>query len=224
MSGGRTAALDDRVLPAWLRLLLTCAWLALAGCGPSPPLAPLTAGSSVLAFGDSITFGTGAAPGDDYPARLAAISGWQVHNAGIPGETADEARGRIGAAIAEARPALVIVESGGNDFLRRRPEAAVKEDLRAIVAAIRASGAQVVLLAVPKFSLLGAATGRLPDSPIYAELAKEEKLPLIAGVLAETLSDPRLKADPVHPNADGYRKLADGVAEQLRRAGLLKKP
>ena len=47
---------------------------------------------------------------------------------------------------------------------------------------------------------------------------------LIAGVLAETLSDPRLKADPVHPNADGYRKLADGVAEQLRRAGLLKKP
>lgn len=223
MSGGR-AALGDRLLAAWLRLLLTFALLALVGCSQAPPLAPLPAGSNVLAFGDSITFGTGAAAGEDYPGRLAAISGWRVANAGVPGETAEEARGRIGAAIAEARPALVIVESGGNDFLRRRPEAAVKEDLRAIVAAIRASGAQVVLLAVPKFSLLGAATGRLPDSPIYAELAKEEKLPLIAGVLAETLSDARLKADPVHPNGDGYRKLADGVAAQLRRAGLLKKP
>lgn len=217
----RQQALPDGVLAAWRRLLLSFAVLALLGCSQSTPLAPLPAGSRVLAFGDSITFGTGAAVGDDYPHHLAARSGWQVHNAGIPGETAATARGRIDAAIAETRPALVIVEMGGNDFLRRRPEAAVKDDLRAIVASIRASGAQVVLVAVPKFSLLGAATGRLPDSPIYAELAKEEKLPLVAGVLAETLSDPALKADPIHPNADGYRKLADGIAEQLQRAGLL---
>jgi acyl-CoA thioesterase-1 len=119
---------------------------------------------------------------------------------------------------------LVIVEIGGNDFLRRRPEAAVKEDLRAIIAAIRHSGAQVVLVAVPKLSLIGVATGKLPDSTIYAELAGEERLPLVAGVLAAVLSDPALKADAIHPNADGYRKLAEGITEQLQATGLLKKP
>ena len=118
----------------------------------------------------------------------------------------------------------MIVELGGNDFLRRRPEKAVKDDLRAIVAAIRQSGVPVVLVAVPKLSLIGVATGRLPDSTIYAELAREEKLPVVEGVLAAVLSDPALKADPIHPNASGYRKLAEGVAEQLSRAGLLKKP
>ena len=207
-----------------LRLLLWLAFTLLAGCQDSPRLAALPAGSSVLAFGNSITFGTGANPAEDYPSRLATSSGWQVHNAGLPGDTAAAARDRIRDQLGATRPALVIVEIGGNDFLRRRPEAAVKEDLRAIIAAIRQSGAQVVLVAVPKLSLIGVATGKLPDSTIYAELAGEEKLPLVAGVLAAILSDPELKADAIHPNAGGYRKLAEGIAEQLQATGLLKKP
>lgn len=222
MSGAHSPCPQREALARLRLLLLTI--VMLAGCARSTQLTPLPAGSAVLAFGNSITYGSGAAPGDDYPGHLAAISGWQVRNAGIPGETAEEARGRIGTVLAQTRPALVIVESGGNDFLRRRREAMVKEDLRAIVASIRAAGAQVVLVAVPKFSLLGAATGRLPDSPIYAELAREEKLPLVEGVLAAILSDPALKADPIHPNAGGYNKLAEGVAEQLTHVGLLKKP
>ncbi len=207
-----------------LRLLLWLTFTLLAGCHDSPRLTALPAGSSVLAFGNSITFGTGANPAEDYPSRLAASSGWQVHNAGIPGDTAAAARDRIRDKLDAARPALVIVEIGGNDFLRRRPEAAVKEDLRAIISAIRQSGAQVVLVAVPKLSLMGVATGKLPDSTIYAELASEEKLPLVAGVLAAILSDPELKADAIHPNTDGYRKLAEGIAERLQDTGLLKKP
>lgn len=206
-----------------LRLLLVAIFL-LAGCHDAPRLAALPAGSAVLAFGDSITFGTGANPGEDYPSRLAARSGWQVHNAGIPGDTAEAARDRVRQALAEVRPALVIVEIGGNDFLRRRPEALVKEDLRAIVAAIRQSGAQVVLIAVPRLSLIGAAVGKLPDSKIYGELANEEKLPLVDGVLAAILADPALKADPIHPNGMGYRRMAEGIAEHLSQAGLLSKP
>lgn len=204
------------------RRLLLAAIVLLVGCHDPARRAALPPQSTVLAFGDSITFGSGAAAGDDYPARLAALSGWQVHNAGIPGETAEAARERIRATIAETRPALVIVELGGNDFLGRRPEAAVKNDLRAIIAAIRAADLPIVLIAVPRLSLLGAATGRLPDSPIYAELASEEKLLLVDGVLAAILSDPALKTDPIHPNAEGYGKLAQGVADRLTSAGLLK--
>ena len=207
-----------------LRLLALTLAVALVGCGDATPLTAVPAGSVVLAFGNSITFGTGAAgPGEAYPTQLAALSGWQVVNAGIPGDTAAAARERIDGILEVTRPALVIVELGGNDFLRRRPEAAVKEDLRAIVTAIKRSGAQVVLVAVPKFSLLGAVTGRLPDSTIYAELASEEQLLLIEGTLADVLSDAELKTDPIHPNAKGYRQLAAGIAEQLHRAGLLDK-
>jgi acyl-CoA thioesterase-1 len=83
---------------------------------------------------------------------------------------------------------------------------------------------QVVLVAVPKLSLIGAVTGKLPDAAIYAELASEQKLPLVDGVLASILSDTTLKADPIHPNATGYRKLAEGIADRLIRAGLLNKP
>ncbi|WP_287695061.1 GDSL-type esterase/lipase family protein [Accumulibacter sp.] len=209
---------------AIIRLLLLLALACLAGCGKAPRLAALPAGSPVLAFGDSITHGTGAGPGEDYPSHLAASSGWRVHNAGVPGDTAATARERIDDTLQATRPRLVIVELGGNDFLRRRPEAEVKEDLRAIVRASRQADAEVVLVAVPRLSLLGAVSGQLPDAKLYAELASEEKLPLLPGVVASILSDPKLKADPIHPNAAGYRQMASEIATQLRHTGLLGKP
>lgn len=56
---------------------------------------------------------------------------------------------------------------------------------------------------------------------IYETLATEEKLPLVANVFADVLSDPALKADAIHPNAHGYRRLAEGIATALRETGLL---
>lgn len=206
-------------LPRGILLLLVLA--CLAGCGKAPRLAALPAGSVVLAFGDSVTHGTGAAPGEDYPARLALLTGWDVRNHGVPGDTAQAARARIAAALEETQPALVLLEIGGNDFLRQRKESQVREDIRAILATVRAQRIPVVLIAVPGFSPLGAAVGRLSDSPIYETLATEEKLPLVANVFADVLSDPALKADAIHPNAHGYRRLAEGIATALRETGLL---
>lgn len=202
-------------------ILLLLVLLCLAGCSETPRLAALPAGSVVLAFGDSVTHGTGAAPGEDYPARLAVLTGWDVRNHGVPGDTAQAARARIAAALEETQPALVLLEIGGNDFLRQRKESQVREDIRAILAAVRAQRIPVVLIAVPGFSPLGAAVGRLSDSPIYETLAAEEKLPLVANVFTDVLSNPALKADAIHPNAHGYRRLAEGIAAALRETGLL---
>jgi acyl-CoA hydrolase len=204
-------------------LFLILAALLFAACGGGKKAQPLPAGSAVLAFGDSVTHGTGAAPGEDYPTRLAAITGWAIVNAGVPGDTAEAAKGRLAGALEQARPELVIVELGGNDFLRRRPEKQIKEDLRRILAQVRAANIPVVLVAVPRFSLIGAAVGALPDAELYEELAEEEKVPLVPKVFARILSDPGLKADQIHPNAEGYRQLAEGIADGLRRAGYLAK-
>lgn len=198
--------------------------VALSACGDAPRFDPLPAGATVLAFGDSVTYGTGAGRGEDYPSRLAALTGWQVRNAGIPGDTAREATARIADALAETGAALAIIELGGNDFLRRRAGADVKEDLRAIIRSTRAAGAIPVLVGVPQASVLGAATGRLRDSPIYAELAEEEQVLLIDGAFADVLSDAALRADPIHPNAEGYRILAGKIADALGRAGLWAPP
>lgn len=207
------------------RLILLCLVTVLAACSEPPPrFAPLPPGTPVLAFGDSVTHGTGAGRGEDFPALLEASTGWRIVNAGIPGDRADTARRRIDEALASARPDLVLIKLGGNDFLARRPHADVKEDLRALIHRVRASGAQPVLVAVPALSPLGAALGRLRDAGLYAELAREEDVPLVADVFSEVLSDGDLRADPVHPNAAGYRRLAQGIARSLRSHGLLPAP
>ncbi|HEX6995227.1 MAG TPA: GDSL-type esterase/lipase family protein [Gammaproteobacteria bacterium] len=194
---------------------------ALSACGDSLMFEPLPAGTVVLAFGDSVTYGTGARQGEDYPSRLAELTGWHVRNAGVPGDTAREATERIADAIADTGAAIAIIELGGNDFLQRRSAADVKEDLRTIVRSARDAGVLPVLVSVPQLSVLGAVTGRLSDSPIYAELAAEEGVLLIEDVFAGVLSDVALRSDPIHPNAEGYRVLAARIAEELERAGLL---
>lgn len=190
-------------------------------CGRSKRPDPLRAGSAVLAFGDSVTFGSGAAPGEDWPSRLAEATGWQIRNAGVPGDTAQAARERLPALLAGERPALVIIELGGNDFLRRRPQAAVKEDLRQLIRTAAASGARVALVAVPELSLLGAVSGRPSDAPIYRELGKEETVPVIADVFASILARPEWCADRIHPNAEGYRQMAAGIQRELQKLGWL---
>ena len=111
--------------------------VVLGACGKPPKLPTIERGATVLAFGDSVTFGTGAAPGEDWPTLLARQTGWQIENAGIAGDTAEAGKRRFPALLEQHQPALVIIEIGGNDFLRRRDPKAVKEDLRGMIRAAR---------------------------------------------------------------------------------------
>ncbi|HZX32581.1 MAG TPA: GDSL-type esterase/lipase family protein, partial [Rhodocyclaceae bacterium] len=192
----------------------------LTACGRSAKLPPIPTGSIVLAFGDSVTYGTGASPGEDWPTLLGGMTGWRMVNGGVPGDTAEAGKARIGPLLAEHRPALVIVEIGGNDFLRHRPQKAVKEDIRQILSTVRASGAAAVFVAVPELSVMGAVTRRLSDADLYAELGKEEKVPVISDVFAGILGQPELCSDQIHPNARGYRQMAEGIDAALRKIGL----
>ena len=201
------------LVPLWATLLVAC--------GAEPRYSALPADSVVLAFGDSVTHGTGAAEGQDYPRYLAELSGWRVINAGVPGDTAQAARERLPGLLRAHQPDLVIVELGGNDFLRKRPDDAVREDLRAMLTLVREQGALPVLVAVPRLSLLRASVGALSDAPLYADLAESENVLLVPEVFADILSEESLRADAIHPNAAGYRQLAEGIAEALRKAGLL---
>lgn len=195
--------------------------LLLLGCAERDQYEPLPTDAVILAFGDSVTAGAGAGNGVDYPTRLAQLTGLTVINGGVSGDTAREAGKRLGPLLARHEPALVIVELGGNDFLRQTQSARVKGYLHAIISEARAAGAVVALVAVPRLSLLRASVGALKDSPIYAELAGEEGVILIPDTFSEILSDTGLRADEIHPNAQGYARLAQGVRAALAEAGLL---
>ncbi len=187
----------------------------LAACDRAPTLPKLSPHDVILAFGDSLTHGTGASDDTAYPAVLAALSGRTVINAGVPGDTTTTALQRLPDVLAEYKPRLVLLCLGGNDMLKKQPEATTENNLRLLVQTIRSSGAEVVLIAVPEPKLFGGA----PD--FYARVADDMKLPLEDDVFNEVLKDNRLKADPIHANAAGYRVVAERLAELLRETGAL---
>ena len=194
---------------------------ALAGCGRSQGKAqPVPAGITVLALGDSLTYGTGASAETSYPTVLAELTGWNVVNAGVPGDTSAQALARLPALLAEHRPKLVIVSIGGNDFLRKLPESDTRANVHAACKLALESGAQVLLVAVPR-ATVAAALGQMTDHALYAEVAKDLNIPLQREGWGEVLAQAELRSDQVHANAKGYAQFARSVQGTAAAAGLL---
>ena len=193
--------------------LLALALLATAGCGKQPRLQPLAQDAVVLAFGDSLTYGTGADERDSYPAQLALLIGRTVARAGVPGEISGDGLKRLPEALDEHQPRLLILCHGGNDFLRRLSRQQVAANVRAMIRLAKERGVEVVLIGTPEPGLAVSA----PE--FYAEIARELRVPYEDGVIGQILRDSALKSDPIHPNARGYRLIAERLAGLLKKAG-----
>ena len=195
--------------------------VTLAGCGRDKKTAqPVPPGSTVLALGDSLTFGTGASAETSYPTVLAGLTGWNVVNAGVSGDTSAQALARLPALLAEHQPKLVIVSIGGNDFLRKLPESDTRAHVHAICKQSLDAGAQVLLVAVPR-ATVAAALGQMTDHALYAEVSKDLKIPLQREAWGEVLAQPDLRADAVHANARGYAQFARSVQGTAAAVGQL---
>ena len=190
---------------------------ALTACSKTAPHAALPAGSTILALGDSLTAGYAADAEAAYPAVLASLTGSQIINGGVSGNTSAQALARL-PALMRRQPQLVLVSIGGNDFLRKVPEADTRSNIRQIVQQIKAAGVPAVLVAVPYFTT-GALFGRLSEHPMYEELAAELNVPLFKGAWAEVLGNKKLKSDQIHANAQGYRVFAEKMWAFLKQQG-----
>jgi acyl-CoA thioesterase-1 len=203
---------------AYLRALAIAlsfsALAALAACGEKPPqLSRLGLEDVVLAFGDSLTYGTGAETAESYPVVLAQLIGRKVIGAGVPGETTSEGLERLPAVLEEVKPRLLLLCMGGNDMLRKMDFPGIESNLRAMVQLAKARGVSVVLIGVPTPELFGA------PPEFYDRIARELSLPLDKKSLNDILFDRSLKSDMVHPNAAGYRRFAQALADLLHKAG-----
>ena len=115
----------------------------------------------------------------------------------------------LAAALLAAAPALAQQET-----LLRLSETA-ERNVRAMVRLAKDRGIDVVLLGTPEPGLT------VSPPAFYEAIAEEFGVPYEGGVIGEVLRDASLKADPIHPNARGYRIIAERVAEALRRSGAL---
>ena len=194
----------------------------LVSCGKSvEKYAAIPQGATVLILGDSLSYGTGANAGEDYPSLLAKTTAWKIINEGVPGDTTAGGLERLPALIQQHQPKLLIVELGGNDFLHKVPQTKIIANLKAILANAKAAGVPTALVAIPEVSALRAAIGNLQDHPLYEKLAQETATPLITEVFSAVLSDNVLKADQIHPNAKGYVEVGKIMDEKLKELGFL---
>ena len=201
------------------QFLIGSAILALAACSKRRNRAQaLPQGSTVLALGDSLTYGYGAAPAAAYPVQLATLTGWKVINGGVSGDTTADALARL-PELMRQQPKLVIISIGGNDFLRKLPESTTRANIGKIIQTVQAANIPAVLVAIPHFTV-GALFGKLSDHPLYQEIAEQYRIPLLSGAWSEILGDKDLKSDQIHANAEGYRKFAELLKAFLEEQGL----
>jgi lysophospholipase L1-like esterase len=190
--------------------------LFLASCSADVPVLPrLGPDDAILAFGDSLTYGTGAGAEESYPRVLSVLIGKPVIASGVPGETTAGGLDRIDEVLEEHQPKLLLLCLGGNDMLRKVSASTIEANLRSMVEIARARGVEVVLVAVPEPVLFGG------NANFYRAIADDFSLPLENEALNDILRDNSLKSDQIHPNAEGYRRLAHALAELLREAGAI---
>ena len=169
---------------------------------------------SILAFGDSLTYGFGASPQESYPALLSNKIGLKVINAGMNGDTSEEGLRRLAPYLEDPSVKLMILFFGGNDILQKKSMTALKANLKSMTGMAKAENIDVLLVSVPNITPF-----RLSALELYEETAEEEEVPLLSGMLAEILSDPSLKSDQIHPNTQGYSVMAEKIFESLKDQG-----
>ena len=171
----------------------------------------LTPEDTILAFGDSLTYGYNVQPAQSYPALISQWTSIEVINAGIPTETSEDGLRRLPALLEDSSIKLMILCFGGNDIIQKSSMATLKSNLKTMIQMAKKKDMDVLLIAVPNINLFG-----LSPLTLYEEVAEEENIPLVSGLLVEILSKPSLKSDQIHPNALGYKQMAEKIYESLR--------
>ena len=177
---------------------------------------PLNPQDTILAFGDSLTYGYNAKPNESYPAVLSRLSGHKVINAGISAESSHDGLKRLPALLEDESIKLMILFFGGNDIMQGLSVESLKSNLKTMIHMAKKKNIEVLLISVPNLSLFG-----LSPLALYEEVADEENVPLLSGMLADINSKPSLKSDQIHPNALGYKIMAEKIYEKLKELNII---
>ena len=201
---------------AWFRLLLCAALAAFVPLAHGQDRRPV-----LLVVGDSVSAGYGLSNGQgwvDLLSKKLAAEGYKyrVVNASISGDTTAGGRARLPALLAQHKPAVVIVELGGNDALRGGKLATTRENLDAMVAASQGAGAKVLVVGMEIPPNYGPQYAR-EFKDAFASVAGARKVPLVPSFFAGFGEDlTYFQADRIHPTAQAQARLLDNAWPQLQ--------
>jgi acyl-CoA thioesterase I len=196
----------------WRFLAALLLLLTLAAAAPTRTI--LVVGDSLsAAYNIDLNAGWVALLGDRLAERKLS---YQVVNASISGDTTAGGLARLPRLLNQHRPAIVIIELGGNDGLRGVSPAEAKHNLHAMIAQAKSAGAKVLLLGIrlpPNYGIRY--TERFQR--LYRELAAETGVPFVPFLLEGVATDTALmQADGIHPNAAAQGRVLDNVWERLQ--------
>ena len=166
-------------------------------------------GVTIVAFGDSLTYGKGAARDQTYPAVLAELTGKNIVNLGLNGDTAAAAPHRL-PQVLEHRPYMVLIEFGGNDFMRGAAFEQTLASISQIIDEVQAAGAVAVVVDTGGYYAME------KYSKAYKKLAREKGAVFVPGILDGIFGKKDLMSDQIHPNAAGYKIVAERVYKEIK--------
>ena len=187
----------------------------IASCSDNAKLKALDVNSTILAFGDSLTYGTGTSRNKAYPAVLERLINRRVINAGVPGEISKNGLARLPGLLEKHHPRLIIICHGGNDILRKLDLAKTRNNIQQMINLARQNNSEVMLIGVPEFGLF------LNTVPMYLALADENHVPIAKNILGDIIGNNSLKSDHIHPNTQGYQLLAENINGVLQQSGAI---
>ncbi|MFL6448238.1 MAG: arylesterase [Bryobacteraceae bacterium] len=207
---------------------------AMTGCGDKEPTrqaevnrdvpastknsAPKEKEPLIIAFGDSLTAGVAGKSYPDYLQDMLREHGYNyvVENQGVSGDTTSDGLARIENVVVE-KPALVILEFGGNDGLRGLPVESIRKNLEEMISRIQEAKIPLALLGITLPPNYGPEYVK-PFTYMFPQLAKQYKIPALPFLLSHVYQDPKLmQPDGIHPNSDGNRIVAQDVFQLISK-------
>ncbi len=182
----------------------------LFSCNQEQQVQKLSNDAVILAFGDSITFGTGARPNESYPFLLEKLTNRKVINAGVPGEVTSQGLKRLPGLIDKYHPEMMILCHGGNDIIRKKNLDTTENNLKKMISLAQSNDIRVILLGVPEPGIF------LSSADFYRDVAQEMNILYVDDIIADVLSNADNKSDPIHPNKAGYKLIAEQLFSILR--------
>ncbi len=183
--------------------------LVILSCSPRNISHLDSKGKTIVCFGDSLTEGYGVNPGEDFPSLLGKYFSIPVINSGQSGETTRDAIRRIDRDVLAHNPKLVIIEFGANDFFKQIPKEETLKNMEEIVSNIHKTGAMTAI-AIVKVGLI-----RNRYKSGFEKIAKKYGSIIIPDVMKDIINNPKLKYDGIHPNAEGYKIIAEQISERI---------
>jgi acyl-CoA thioesterase-1 len=205
---------------AIVRSFTVILFLCVVSLGAAPARSAAPSGPAILVLGDSLSAAYGIRVDQGWVALLqsrlrAKGYGHRVVNASSSGETTGGALARLPRALATHKPAIVIVELGGNDGLRGLPVRDVRANLESIINLSQQAGARILLAGIRIPPNYGPAYTRDFDR-MYADLARRHALPHVPFLLADVALDENLmQEDGIHPNAAAQPRLLEAIWKPL---------